>query len=277
MLKNSELFQEYVRIKDFFKIEFGLVLPEKLNQANTKRLEKFIEVSGGLNGSLKLSQHKNQVPDEKLLGLISLFTVNHTAFFRENKQFEFFKEKVMPNVLGPNFEHEKSELRVWSAAAASGEEPYSILFTMLDYFHENGCKYTGDILATDIDIKALNIGYHGVYRQKKIEGKISALNQRYFQKHTNGNLQIAWDLRRKVLFRWLNLNCDQYPMKRKFHAIFCRNVMLYLSQESREKIIKNLTEYLYPGGYLFLGISETNLVQRSDMRSLGDSIYQKDY
>ncbi|XAT59610.1 hypothetical protein GN278_01480 [Rhodobacteraceae bacterium Araon29] len=277
MLKNSELFPEYARIKEFFKKEFGLVLPDKLNAANSKRLENFIEVSGGLNGSLKLSQHKNHVPDEKLLGLISLFTVNHTSFFREKKQFQFFKEKVMPNVLGPNFEDEKSDLRVWSAAAASGEEPYSILLTMLDYFHENDCEYKGSILATDIDIEALNIGYHGSYRQNKIEGKISALNKRYFQKQTNGNLQISADLRRQVLFRWLNLNSEQYPMKRKFHAIFCRNVMLYLSKESREKIIRNLTEYLLPGGYLFLGISETNLVQRSDMRSLGDSIYQKEY
>lgn len=277
MLKNSEIFQEYARIKDFFKNEFGLVLPEKLNAANSKRLANFIEVSGGLNGSLKLSQHKNQVPDEKLLGLISLFTVNHTSFFREHKQFEFFKEKVMPNVFGPNFENEKSEFRVWSAAAASGEEPYSILLTMLDYFHENGREYTGGILATDIDMDALNIGYHGVYRQHKIEGKIPAPNQRYFKKQASGNLQISAELRQQVLFRWLNLNSEEYPMKGNFHAIFCRNVMLYLSKESREKIINNLTGHLLPGGYLFLGISETNLVQRCDLRSLGDSIYQKEY
>ena len=277
MLNTRELFQEYARIKGFFKKEFGLVLPEKLNEANSKRLANFIEASDGLNGILKLSHHKNHVPDEKLLGLISLFTVNHTSFFREKKQFEFFKEKVMPNVLEPNLEQETPELRVWSAAAASGEEPYSILLTMLDYFHENSCNYTGSILATDIDTEALNIGFHGLYRQNKIEGKISSLNQRYFTRQTNGNLQISADLRRKVLFRWLNLNSEQYPMKKNFHAIFCRNVMLYLSKESREKIIKNLTGYLCPGGYLFLGISETNLVQRSDMRSLGDSIYQKEY
>ncbi len=271
----KEISKIYVEIRLFFDELFGLVLSENLTQLNEEKLIALVASEPNESLSSLMRDYRSGVLRPRLLSLISIFTVNHTSFFRENAHFDFFKNQALPEILKGLTVVKEQEIRVWSAAASSGEEAYSIIISMFDYLDSKNLQTECNVLATDIDIEALQIGEKGRYSEKKLAKCWKKNYVNYFESNEDNALHIKENLKSHVLFRWLNLNSEVYPMRKKFHSIFCRNVMLYFSEKSREKLIAKLSDKLYPGGYLFLGISETNTVKNPDLIQVSASIYRK--
>jgi len=211
--------------------------------------------------------------EKEKINFINAITTNKTDFFRENDHFEFMKSKILPDFVNKK-EH---ELRIWSAGCSTGEEPYTIAITLLEYF--NG-KVPPEflILATDIDTQVLDKAQNGRYSAEHLADVDPKYLKNYFlpDGSDKGDFYTVKDnLKQMIYFRRLNLLQEQYPMKKKFDIIFCRNVIIYFDRETQKKLFEKYHQYLKDDGYLLIGHSE-NITSITDKFTLaGRTIYKK--
>lgn len=188
--------------------------------------------------------------------LMSLLTINETSFFRFPAQFEALRSKVVPEILKGRSAAMRT-LRVWSAGCSTGEEPYSIAMTLLESGIES-LGYRIEVLGTDVSSVALERARQGLYPPRALLNIPSDIIERYFEPTASGH-QVRPRLRDAVTFRYQNLIKEPYPtaLLGGWDIIFCRNVTIYFRLESTKRVLQNLFESLNPGGYLFIGHSET--------------------
>jgi chemotaxis protein methyltransferase CheR len=187
--------------------------------------------------------------------LINAVTTNKTDFFREPLHFDVLLETVLPEFA----ENCQRMIRCWSAACSTGAEPYTLAM-LLDEFagQHRGMDY--QVIATDLDTEVLSTAIKGIYPQEMVEPVPDHLRRRYVlqaKKPERTEVRIAPELRRKVAFGRLNLMDARYPFEAPFDIIFCRNVLIYFDKATQEAVVNRLCERLRPGGYLFLGHSES--------------------
>jgi chemotaxis protein methyltransferase CheR len=189
-----------------------------------------------------------------LSAMVDCLTTNHTSFFREEQHFSFLIETIMPAI------EERQQIDVWSAACSTGEEPYSLAFSLVEYFSERGKRVPQiRILASDISNKALTIARRGVYPKEKLSKVSQVIVHKYMLRGTGaseGLLQVKPAVRDLVQFRRLNLMEDfggvgEYPL------ILCRNAMIYFDEATQEQVIARFYQRLETGGYFFVGHSES--------------------
>ncbi len=266
---------DYETIQRYFLDNFALILPSDITDQKLSRIELLCRderIEGPLN--LLTTNTRNDVT-RGLSKLISIFTINHTDFFREQLHFDFFTSEVLPNITSDTPSIIDNDIRIWSAASSTGEEPYSILMAMIDFFGDDYWKLNAGVLATDIDKEALSKGINGIFRHSKVKKLSRKKISKFFSRLNDREYLIDERLRKEILFRWLNLNVTKFPMKNNFHVIFCRNVLQYFPIDIRGQIVQKLSNCLLKNGYLFLGISETYIMEQHDLRRVGPAIYQK--
>jgi len=214
-------------------------------------------------------------PDE-IEHLVDLISTNHTKFFREPEHFTFLTSRILPDLV-PRLAAEGSPLRVWSAAASSGEEPYTIAIAIAEFFRQH-VSVEWQVEASDISHRMLEQAQRGVYRLDAEHALSPELLRRYFQRgvgdHT-GNCRVKAELRERVRFQRINLFQAEYPVARDQHVIFCRNVMIYFDPASRATLVHKLTRQLAPGGFLLIGHSESLMGIRHDLESVRQSLFRK--
>lgn len=186
--------------------------------------------------------------------LIDAATVNKTDFFREPRHFDILAHEVLPALRAAGVDH----LRAWSAACSTGLEPYSIAMVLEDAL-ERGAGPQYEVLATDICTHALAAAQHGVYDAVLAEPIPQALRRKYVMVANDGApiIRVAPALRARTAFARLNLMDPVYPIGAPVHVIFCRNVLIYFDHATQARVLRRLAERLAPGGYLFIGHSET--------------------
>lgn len=204
--------------------------------------------------------------------LITRLTTNHTFFMREEVHFQFLKQRILPEI-GRN--SAERDIRIWSAGCSSGEEPYTIAMTLYDHLGFNKDQWDKRILATDISTKALEQARQGKYAASALEKLPPHWLSRYFRRASDGEYAVADELRDEVIFRSLNLIQDVFPFKKKFHVIFCRNVMIYFDKKTRNELIQRFYDATEPGGYLFIGHTESIDRDETPYTYLQPAIYQK--
>ena len=184
--------------------------------------------------------------------MMAALTTNVTRFFREPHHFDHLRDVVLP----PLVAHAKKggRVRLWSAASSNGQEPYSMAITVLSALPE-AAKLDVKILATDIDPNMISEGRAGFYLEEHVAPVPLDLRRRWFKKAGEDRWEVADELRELVAFRELNLIGD-WPMRGKFDAIFCRNVVIYFDEPTQERIWSRFAPLLEPGGALYIGHSE---------------------
>lgn len=200
---------------------------------------------------------------------ISALTTNMTSFYREPSHFEFFAE-ILPSL------KTNKDIRVWCAAASTGQEPYTIAMTVCEALGDEFKKVR--ILATDVDMQVLKKAAGGTYEEREMQGLPPAQRAKYFDKvKSQGNeLWRAKDqIHGMIRFAPFNLMSPRYEFQQKFHVIFCRNVLIYFDEPTTKKVIDNLVSCLAPGGHLILGHSESGNVKHSELKPLSRAVYQK--
>ena len=244
-------------------------------------------VTGRLNKRLRALQFesyaeycallKSPAGLEELTDLVNVISTNFTHFFREIKHFNFMKEAVLSEFNSKTAVKKEEEFRVWSAASSTGEEPYSIAIMLTEFFGAlNRQKWV--VEATDISTRALGKAAHGIYESSHVKLPHPEWLRRYFQHGVNawqGSYRVKAEVRARVNFQHLNLLQLRYPFQRKFHVVFCRNVMIYFDRPTQEQLVAKLTEQLIPGGYLFVGHSESLTGVKHSLKGIKPSIYQK--
>lgn len=185
--------------------------------------------------------------------LISALTTNTTHFFREGYHFDFLKENVFPELRDRARAGER--IRIWSSACSTGEEPYSIAIALASFFPDV-FDFDVRILATDIDPQVLNQAQRGLYPSANLSQLPREYLDKFFSAGPNSmDMKINENLKSLISFKRLNL-IEDWPFRRHFDVIFCRNVAIYMDMETQEKIWTAFHRYLLKGGYLFLGHSE---------------------
>ena len=196
---------------------------------------------------------KTESGRDEMRHMISALTTNVSHFFREAHHFDFLAERCVPMLRRKITSGDR--VRIWSAGCSNGQEPYSIGMHLVDLVPELASA-DFRILATDIDPKVISFARRGIYAEKDV-GVISEklLNTFFERTGTSGEYRVVDRLRSMIVFNELNL-MRSWPMKGKFDAIFCRNVVIYFDGATQEALWPRFADMLAPNGFLFLGHSE---------------------
>jgi chemotaxis protein methyltransferase CheR len=208
--------------------------------------------------------------------LVDLISTNHTKFFREPDHFSFLVNRALPALI-PRLVSLRSPLRLWSAAASSGEEPYTMAIVVAEHLRAYH-SLEWQVTASDISRRMLAHAQQGIYQMDAVQTVPPELLKRYFQKGVGartGTCRIKPELRERLRFERINLFQATYPVARKQHVIFCRNVMIYFDPPSRAIAVQRLTQHLSPGGFLIVGHSESLLGTRHGLQPIQQGIYQR--
>jgi len=240
------------------------------------RLQKRLRVLGLASYDDYCAVLESREGAEEIEELVDLISTNHTKFFREPDHFSFLVSRVLPALI-PRLVSLGSPLRLWSAAASSGEEPYTMAIVIAEYLRAYP-PLEWQITASDISRRMLEHAQQGIYRMDAVQTMPPALLKRYFQKGMGvraGTCRIKPELRDRLRFERINLFQPTYPVARKQHVIFCRNVMIYFDAPSRAIAVQRLTQHLSPDGYLVVGHSESLLGTRHGLQPIQQGIYQR--
>ncbi|MFH1742293.1 MAG: protein-glutamate O-methyltransferase [bacterium] len=210
---------------------------------------------------------------EELARMVDAITTNTTQFFRESKQFEFLDQYLWPQLLQVNSVQLSIPIKIWSSACSTGEEPYTIGISASEFFSRSPGR-TVVILASDISDTALSTARAGIYPEDKVSGIPLTLLHKYFLKG-NERVKVKPELQRLVKFDKINLNDSFHRRLKDFDIVFCRNVIIYFDRQTQEELMLKYYEVLRPGGYLFLGHSETLHGMATDFQFIMASVYRK--
>lgn len=265
--------EEFALFRGYIYEKVGISLSEQKTTLIKGRLNKRLNQ---LNLSSFRAYYEYLISDEsgeELSLFVSAISTNVTSFFREGAQWKWL-ESYLPALVASKRE---KKIRIWSAGCSSGEEPYTILM-FLQHHLSDFESWDIKILATDISSKVLSHAIEGSYEAKNVEAMPREIVVRSFEKVRTDDTpkyRIASHLRKKVMFRLYNLVTDPFFFKNQFDMVFCRNVMIYFDDSTRQEVIRRFTTVLPKGAPLFLGSSESLTSHRDTLKLLGSSIYQR--
>jgi chemotaxis protein methyltransferase CheR len=205
---------------------------------------------------------------------INAITTNKTEFFREAHHFRYLAERWAPGVVSRAARTGQRRVRLWSAACSTGEEPYTIAMTVREALGA-GSGWDVRILASDVDTDALARAEAGVYTEDQTAAVPAVLRERYFERAPGGGVRVRPALKELIAFRRINFQDDHWPIRTRFDAVFCRNVLIYFDRDGQRRILARLVDLLVDDGLLFLGHSESVLGLLAGVRHVGNTIYRK--
>ncbi|MCM1495378.1 MAG: protein-glutamate O-methyltransferase CheR [Bacteroides sp.] len=264
--------EEFLRISTFMKQRYGIDLSQKKVIVNG-RLENYIKRGGwsSFNDFINAVENDKTGMQEKML--VNFLTTNHTYFMREFEHFDYFKTVVLPWLRKK--ESATKDLRIWCGAASSGEEPYMIAMVLSDFFGLERDQWDTKVLATDISTKVLQQAMAGIYNADQLSKMPDQWRRHFFKSIAGGTqYQVTEELRREVIFRQFNL-MDPFPFKKQMHTIFLRNVMIYFDERTKRELVQKVYDALVPGGYLFIGTTETLDRGSTPFQIIQPSIFRK--
>jgi len=264
--------EEFTRISTYMKRQYGIDLSQKKVIVNG-RLENYIRSSGfhTFDAFMNAVEQDKSGKQEKML--VNLLTTNHTYFMREFEQFDFFRAEILPWIRKK--EMVTKDVRVWCGAASSGEEPYMIAMVLADFFGMEKSQWDTKVLATDISTKVLQKALAGVYTAEQLKSVPSQWIKHFFRPLAGGTqYQVTPELKQEVIFRQFNL-MDPFPFRKRMHTIFLRNVMIYFDDKTKRELVQKVYDALEPGGYLFIGTTETIDRNSTPFQIIQPSIFRK--
>lgn len=264
--------QDFSTIVRLVREETGIVLSPQKRDLVYGRLSKRLRAIGFEDFSDYCDLLESEDGEEERRKMVNAITTNLTGFFREPHHFEFLGKTVLTEAKR-DATPGKQRLRIWSAGCSSGEEPYSIAMTMRDVMGA-APGWDAKILATDIDTDMVSRAAAGLYEPNRVAAVPVDFRRRFLRKTDDDRVEMADNLKSLITFKQLNL-FDPWPMKGPFNAIFCRNVVIYFSKEDQRGLFSRYADLLVPGGWLFIGHSETLYKVSDRFRHVGRTVYQK--
>lgn len=263
--------EEFRTLTEYMKGNFGINL-EKKRTLIEGRLTNYVLEKGFANFTEYLESIFLDKTQTEVTKLVNFLTTNYSYFMREWEHFRFFKDTVLPGFLETVADR---DLRIWSAGCSTGEEPYTIAMLLSDFFKPENGMWDRKVLATDISVKALEKARKGVYDEEQLEKIPPEWKTRYFKNLGAGRWEIKPTLRQEVIFRSFNLMEESFPFQKQFHVIFCRNVMIYFDRETKTNLIRKFYRHTAPGGYLFIGQSESIGRDETGWQYVMPSVFRK--
>ncbi len=268
---------QFKQLADFIQKNVGIKMPDEKKIMVQSRLIsrlKSLNISD-FDEYLKLTFSDTPQGNEEIALMINQITTNLTNFFRENQHFEYMSQTILPEFAAAGIK----DIELWSAGCSSGQEPYTLSIVMQEFMRLNPGQINNfAIQATDISSKVLNKAIDAVYPMSEVDQLTYDIKKRYFLKSkdtVNPLVRVNKETREKVSFNRLNFMDESYPVTKKKHIIFCRNVLIYFDKETQEKVVRRLLDHLVPGGYLFLGHSETIFGMDLPLKTVAPTTFKK--
>ncbi len=265
--------QEFRQFAYYIKTKYGIYFKDEKKTLVEGRLG---HVLARMNFS-SLTEYMNYVNADKTgkaaSDMLDRITTNHTFFMREPAHFQYFRDTVLSYLVKTV---PSRDLRIWSAACSSGEEPYTLAMIIDEFFGLNKTGWDTKILATDISEGMLAIARRGIYSREKMKDLPEHWKNRYFKEHDSGQYILSEKIRNEVIFSNINLMDAKYPFRKKMHIIFCRNVMIYFDNETKDRLVEHFYDITEPGGFLFIGHSEGLNREKTRYRYVMPAVYRKE-
>ncbi len=262
---------DFHRLRNFMQQNYGINLANKMSLIEG-RLSNMIHQKGFDDFKSYIDHVMKDADAEELALLVSKLTTNYTYFMREEQHYKFLTNRALPYWETRIRDH---DLRTWSAGCSSGEEAYTTAMVYDQYFGVGKQKWDTSILATDISQKVLNLAKTGIYSEDKLKMLPPAWQKKYFERVDDTSMKVREDFRKQVTFGFFNLMEKNMPFRKKFHIIFCRNVMIYFDNRTREDLIRRFYSVTADGGYIFIGLSETMSNLQTSYEYVMPGIYRK--
>lgn len=243
---------DFHRLYNYIKQNYGIDLSKK-KQLIVSRLSNTLSAQGYKDFSDYVDVILSGRDPEMVTTMLNKLTTNYTYFLREEDHFKYLWDVVLPDL---EKKHARDKvLCIWSAGCSSGEEPYTISMYLKEYFGAKASLWDTRVLATDISQKILNTAMTASYEEEGLASLPASWKQKYFVKQDKNKFTVAPAIKQNVIFRTFNL-MQPIQFKRKFDLIFCRNVMIYFDQDTKDALVRRFYNATVPGGHLFIGHSE---------------------
>ncbi len=271
---------EFERLARFVYEDYGINLTQGKHTMVETRLRKRLSLLGlkSFREYTDLVLNSSDNSDE-IVHMIDAITTNKTDFFREPAHYEVLVKKVLPDLMVALGAGLHRPLVLWSAGCSTGEEPYTLAMVINEFRRQiPGMDYDFRILATDISTRVLAVAERAVYPESRIEVVPQEMKKKYLLKSRDTSrrlVRISPELRQQVRFRRLNLMNYELGFREKLDIIFCRNVIIYFDRSTQQKLLQGFCERMQPGGYLFLGHSESTNGLDLAFETVAPTVYRK--
>lgn len=264
--------QDFTRLVQFVKKNYGIDLSKKM-QLIMGRLSNTIITMGYSSFTEYIDHITSSKNPTDLEVMLNKLTTNYTYFMREEAHFNFFRDTILPYLLSTK---KNKVLSIWSAGCSSGEEPYTISMLLKESLGAQAALWDTRVLATDISQNALNAAKQAVYDEESLKNLSPSWKSKYFVKTAEpGIYSVSPAIKSNVIFQTFNL-MDPIRFRLKFDVIFCRNVMIYFDQNTKDGLIQRFYDAAAPGGYLLIGHSETINKEKTPFKYIMPATYRKE-
>jgi chemotaxis protein methyltransferase CheR len=267
--------KDFRKLSEFIYSNYGIKMP----------LEKKTMLEGRLAKRLRANQMSSYAEycdylfseggEQEIIHMINVVSTNKTDFFREQSHFEFLLESVLPEY---SMEKRIKPVRIWSAASSSGEEPYTLAMVMSEHNRLCDQALPFSIFGTDISSDILQRAINGIYTEERVANIPLSYKKRYLMRNKDAQkkiVRIVPELRKTCSFERLNLMDSSYSVNEQFDIIFCRNVLIYFDRPTQEAVINKLCKHLVPGGYFFLGHSESAMGMDVPLTTIKPTVFRR--
>lgn len=268
--------KQFRRLSEFIETEVGIKMPPAKRIMLESRLQKRLRALSYTSFDDYLT-HVFDEDTSEIVHMIDVVTTNKTDFFREPDHFVYLSEQLLPYHFSEDQWGDHRPLKVWSSASSTGEEPYTLAIVLAEFQRQHP-SFDYRILGTDISTAVLAVARKGVYPETRIAPVEQVLRKRYFLRsrdRDNAVVRVKAELRQRVVYHRMNLMAPRFPIRDQFHVIFCRNVIIYFDRERQIQLLSKLHDHLIPGGYLFLGHSETLAGVDLPFVSVAPTVYRR--
>jgi chemotaxis protein methyltransferase CheR len=278
---------DFIQISDQLFIQLGKRITERYGikmplekkvmfQARLQRRLRELNIQSFDEYALKLLDPEKGIDEFSIMA--DFISTNKTEFFRENDHFNFLRSHVLPQLMSHKKSSEPALLNVWSAGCSSGQEAYSVAITIEEFVKSSPFRLGYEIIATDISGRMLRMAKDAIYPMSQVDQVPHSIKQHYFLKSKNVNdpkVRVIREIRDKVKLGYLNLMDSSYPFDVKFDVVFLRNTLIYFDHQVQMGVLTKVIETLNPGGYLFVGHSESLINMYLPILSVAPSVYIK--
>ena len=271
--------REFERFSALIYDEAGIKIPQVKKTMLEARLQKRIKA----RKMRSFEEYADFVfspagQQQEMVHLVDVVTTNKTDFFREPQHFDFLVKQVLPYIeQGRDYRSLRTPFKIWSAGCSTGEEPYTMAMVLNEYAQANpGFRFA--ITASDICTRVLKTAMTAVYPEERVDTIPLALKKKYLLRSKDKDkslVRICRELRQTVNFQRVNLMDDELAITDVQDAIFCRNVIIYFDKPTQTRLMHKFHRRLAPGGFLFLGHSETLNGLEVPFQPVGPTVYRK--
>ncbi|MBF0157993.1 MAG: protein-glutamate O-methyltransferase CheR [Magnetococcales bacterium] len=270
--------KKFSQLSEFIYAQCGILMPPAKKTMLTARIQKRLRTLG----MHSFSEYVDWVLDpvasgDELYHFIDIVTTNKTDFFREAAHFDYMRQTALPELVQTGA-GVRRRFMIWSAACSTGEEPYTLAMVMKEFGETVSPSFQVQILGTDISTRVLKKAATAIYEMEKVEPVLISLKKKYLLKSkdpTQRLVKMGPELRAIVKFQRVNFMDRDYGIRDQFDIIFCRNVIIYFDRPTTEQIVNKLCRNLVPGGYLFIGHSESLNGLKVPVVSVAPTVYRK--